>query len=147
MTPDLAAWLWVTAHQWVDAVLLWMGLTGVTWKVMREWPGQRHRELFHRQAPWALRYVTGELPVCETLLVGGGIGLLLLAWLELTVLVPRQPWGGVLEVLWGDLLGVALFNAGRKSGLRGLRALMVTAVCSGVWIEVTRRSLPVWWAE
>ncbi|HFI5337034.1 TPA: hypothetical protein ACGQS5_004780 [Serratia liquefaciens] len=83
--------------------------------------------------------------MCETLLVGGGVGLLLLAWLELTALVPREPWGLVLEVLWGDLLGVALFNAGRKSGLRGLRALMVAAVCSGVWIEVTRRGVTSWW--
>ncbi|MEL5558447.1 hypothetical protein [Serratia ureilytica] len=147
MTPEFAAWLWVTAHQMADGVMLWLGVTLVVWKVARHWPGQRHRALFHRPAPSLMRYVSGELPVCETLLTGGVGGMLLLVWLDFTALVPRYPWGLLLEVIWGVLLGVALFNAGRKSGLRGLRGLMVAAVCSGLWIEVTWRGASAWWGE
>jgi hypothetical protein len=126
-------------------MVLWAVLTLAVWKGVRDWPGQRYRGLFHRPSPSLWRYVTGELPVCETLLTGGVGGLLLLVWLDFTALVPRSPWGVLLEVLWGDLLGVALFNAGRKSGLRGLSGLLLAAACSGVWIGVTRRGVASWW--
>ncbi|HBC7422631.1 TPA: hypothetical protein KEY88_005425 [Serratia marcescens] len=112
--------------------VIWGLVTTLSALAIQWFPGVRVRRLFASPAPGLWRWLAGEYSVRATL-GWGAAGLGVMGWGASALGAwPLSLWGLALLGVVCVLQGVALLNAGRKSGLTGARCLALSGVVGGV---------------
>ncbi|HEJ7994543.1 TPA: hypothetical protein SMI27_005278 [Serratia liquefaciens] len=126
---DILAGLEGGIRLWLCSVIL---LTLLSYLGMYAFPSVRVRLIFTSRAPWLWRFLMGEFSVRYTLGwgVAGAGGLLW--WCFAMGVWPPTVWALGMIGVWIGLVVLALFNAGRKSGLSLGAAITMSCVMGGL---------------